>query len=409
MTAGVNSFIIAGMSQIVSSSYTEAQSFEAVLRDQGIHVVSRPGLSHWNEITPATSLLAENILIKPNDQTLLLGCGHGALAVSIARRAEACEPWLMDTSLLALECTRLTLEANGNLKAHLPPAISLLPDQAGTFDCVVMENPKGRNMARRWLVEAHGLLKPEGRLYLAGSNDEGIQTVIRDGQELFGKAVLLGYKKGHRVALLSKSSPPPKPPAWRLEAGIEPGSWVEFDCQVGFHPFHFYSLPGVFSYDRLDEGTTLLLDNLDISPGARLLDVGCGYGVIGLSAAYSAHPTLVDMVDSNLLAVASARRNLELLGAKNVRILPSDLLSAVSDQQYTHILSNPPFHTGKEVNYGIAEALINQSFQALISGGWLILVANQFIHYERLMEKQFSKVKIIKKTNRFHVIAAQKG
>ena len=135
-------------------SYTKSHTFVAGLRDMTIQVISKPGLPHWNEITPTTALLSEHIQLRSIDKVLLLGCRHGALGVVLARLAGAGELWLMDTSFIALECSRQTLEKNGISPVHLHPVITLLPDQAEQFDCVAMENPKGRKLARRWLIEA---------------------------------------------------------------------------------------------------------------------------------------------------------------------------------------------------------------------------------------------------------------
>jgi 16S rRNA G1207 methylase RsmC len=66
--------------------------------------------------------------------------------------------------------------------------------------------------------------------------------------------------------------------------GIAPGTWVEFSINCSNHVFTIRCLPGVFSIDHLDEGTEMLLNTIEIVPGTRVLDVGCGYGIIGLCA-----------------------------------------------------------------------------------------------------------------------------
>ena len=138
-----------------------------------------------------------------------------------------------------------------------------------------------------------------------------------------------------------------------------------------------------------------------------MLDLGCGYGVIGLIAARSG-AAQVDLVDSNLLAVAAAAKNLSLHCIANARAIPSDVLSAVMEEQYHLIVTNPPFHAGKPVDYQIANAFIQQSWQALEKRGRFLLVANRFIRYDRLMEQTFTEVRCIAQTGRYHVLLGSK-
>jgi 16S rRNA (guanine1207-N2)-methyltransferase len=167
------------------------------------------------------------------------------------------------------------------------------------------------------------------------------------------------------------------------------------------------SLPGIFSFDRLDEGTQLLLDSLPDLHHMNVLDLGCGYGAIGLSAARSGADS-IDMVDANSLAVAATQINIERLGLTNARAFASDILSAMPDNKFDLILSNPPFHTGRDVDYQVAKAFIEQSSGALEIGGRLYVVANRFIRYEKILEIYFQNVDQVVQSSRFHVLCGIK-
>jgi 16S rRNA (guanine1207-N2)-methyltransferase len=385
-------------------SYYQSDTFTATLRGQTLRIVSKPGLSNWNRVTPATVLLAEMVEAAPDAQVLQLGCGHGALGAALARQVPGGHVTLMDIDFIALTMAEQTLRANGVANAQVQPAISVLPDGAGAFDTVAMELPKGRKLARRWLVEAQAALRPGGALYLAGANEQGIRPAIQDAAALFGEAAVLRYKKGNRVARAAKAAPVASQPEWAGEAGIAPGTWREFEVGVRGRTFRLRSLPGVFAFDDdVDEGTRLLLDQLDVAPGGSVLDVGCGYGIIGLLAARlgAGH---VDMVDVNLLAIAAARENIAGNAVSNAEAFLSDAFSAVRNKRYDLIASNPPFHTGKSVDYAVAHAFIEHARSALKPGGRLLLVANKFIRYDHLMRTTFNTVECLIETNKYHVL-----
>jgi 16S rRNA (guanine1207-N2)-methyltransferase len=138
-----------------------------------------------------------------------------------------------------------------------------------------------------------------------------------------------------------------------------------------------------------------------------MLDLGCGYGILGLLTALSG-ALYVDMVDENLLAVTASQENLRINQVTGAEVYPSDVLSAVEGRKYSLIATNPPFHSGKAVDYLVVQAFIEQSWQALEHGGRFFLVANRFIPYGRMMEKVYPKVEVMLQTNRYQVLKGEK-
>lgn len=388
--------------------YATPRRLEMRLNGQVISVFTKPGLADWRRISPASALLAEHGLFQPEEKVLLLGSGHGAAAVILAQRLARGELWIIDNSIIALQMSALTLQANGLQNIHLIWEIDLPSQQTGAFDIAAIELPKGRKLAQRWLVAAWAALHPGGTLYLAGANELGVQSALHDAASLFGPGAILDYKKGNRIAHFTRPARAPViPPEWLDKEGIAPGTWTEFDLQTPIGPLRLQSLPGIFSHDRLDDATRLLLENMRLSATDRVLDLGCGTGILGLVAAL-AGVEHVDLVDANLLAVTAARHNIQRLGVQNAQALPSDVLNAVADRTYSRIVTNPPFHAGKGVDYHAATAFIRQSQAALQPGGELLLVANRFIRYEKMMEGIFRQVNLAAQDNRYRVLAAVK-
>lgn len=137
----------------------------------------------------------------------------------------------------------------------------------------------------------------------------------------------------------------------------------------------FNSDAGVFSKHGIDFGSTLLIETMDIPEGSRVLDVGCGYGPMGLSAALLSKTGLVTMVDMNERALQLAKQNADANGISNVRIMKSDALEQVLGEGFDRILTNPPIRAGKETVHRIFE----QSFGCLTDGGelWVVIQKKQ--------------------------------
>lgn len=338
----------------------------------------------------AIALCARHITPAPDERILLLGCGQGALGVSLARAAPRGQVILSDPDWGALQAARRSLELAQVSNAEVSVAISQLPGLAGQLDRVLILGPQSRGLARRWLVEALALLRPGGALNLAGANRLGVQSLIADATALFGAANTLALGKGCRLAQLIRPAAPPAPPTWAAAGGIAPGTWHTLTVQLPLGQCELFSLPGVFSYEHLDPGTDLLLRSLALPTGVRVLDVGCGYGPIGIAAA-AAGATWVDMLDINLLAVATARANAARYGLRG-DVLASAGLTAVAGRRYDLLISNPPFHAGARVDTAATEAFIAGSRALLDRGGRLALVANRFLPYARLMAAHFSRV-----------------
>lgn len=126
-----------------------------------------------------------------------------------------------------------------------------------------------------------------------------------------------------------------------------------FDFMLRGHEFRFVTDAGVFSRDRVDFGSLLLIETMQIPQTARVLDVGCGYGPIGLCAAQLAEQGQVTMIDVNERAIALARGNAERNRIKNVEILQSDVYEVVKGRVFDVILTNPPIRAGKETVHRI--------------------------------------------------------
>jgi len=396
------------LEQEFGTRYSQQHELDVELGRQRMRLISRPGFPNWGHITQAMRLIADTATIGSRETLLVCPCGHGALGVWAASQVEPGNVSLYDTNCVAAEMATRTLEANGlggvRVRAGLPS------DGDRAYDVVLMVLPKGRHLARLFLLDAHRALRIGGRLYLAGPNKEGIKSVLRDGAVLFGSAQVLAYKGGNRVALLTKTRDLVEadlPEAYR-DPGLDKGTFRRFDIEVRGEDYAVCTRPGVFSWRRLDAGTALLLDVLQVNVDDVVLDMGCGYGIIGMYAARHAAGGQTTMVDVDWLACECARAGLALNGLK-AEVLLGDGLVAVAGRSFTLVVSNPPFHSGHQVSLDVAEAFVLNAYAALEPHGRLVIVANRFLPYDRLIAQCFGSCEALLQTPQYHVLGAEKG
>ncbi|WP_083817010.1 class I SAM-dependent methyltransferase [Pyrococcus yayanosii] len=174
------------------------------------------------------------------------------------------------------------------------------------------------------------------------------------------------------------------------------------DVCIRGYCFRFITASGVFSFGKLDRGTELLIENMILQPGWRILDLGCGYGAIGIVAARFVD--YVVMTDINRRAVAIARKNLKINGVKNAEVRWGTLYEPVEGEKFHSIITNPPVHAGKDV---LREIVINAP-RHLHDGGLLQMVIRtshgaKFI--KSLMEETFTEVREVAKGSGYRVYA----
>ncbi|MBW4084671.1 class I SAM-dependent methyltransferase [Paenibacillus sp. S150] len=169
----------------------------------------------------------------------------------------------------------------------------------------------------------------------------------------------------------------------------------------------FTSDAGVFSKGDIDYGSRVLIEAMDIPDGSSVLDVGCGYGPIGISAAYLAPKGHVTMIDINGRAAQLARENARNNGIVNVTVMESDVLSAVKGQKFDVIVTNPPIRAGKAVVHQIFE----EAYEHLYEGGtlWIVIQKKQGAPSAAAkLESLFPVVEEAGKDKGYRIIRAQK-
>jgi 16S rRNA (guanine1207-N2)-methyltransferase len=264
----------------------------------------------------------------------------------------------------------------------------------GPFRMVAVRLPRAREALAMMLHAVAARLEPGGEVFVYGANDEGIRSVGHALEQLFDRPETVDARRHCRV--------------WRAVAPAEPrdlrgdlDDWrLSFAVDLPGGRVRVVSFPGVFAHGRLDEGSRQLIEALpSVGDADRVLDFGCGIGIVALAVRQRAPGAGLDLVDVDALALEAARANVP-----GATVHLGDGWSALGEaERYSLIVSNPPLHRGKAQDFETLRALCDQAPRRLRRGGSLLLVTRRTLPVARLLERRFHAVEVARQDARFRV------
>lgn len=261
------------------------------------------------------------------------------------------------------------------------------------FSAAVIFLPKSKELTDYLLQATAATLKTNCPLYLVGEKKAGIERAAKQ-LTTYGKAIKLDSA---RHCQLWKVTP---------QEAILPPKLGDFAQTYHVGELNITSFAGVFSHGKLDIGTSLLLQHLTNIPQGKILDFGCGAGVIG-SLIKQQHPkTSVYLQDVDAFAIASTEQTLQQNQLEATTLLADGINAAPTE--LSMIITNPPFHQGVKTNYETTEQLLTHAVYHLIKGGELRLVANSFLKYQPIIEQAFGNCQVLAENNGFKIYSAIK-
>ncbi|WP_432464509.1 methyltransferase [Agarivorans sp. QJM3NY_33] len=329
---------------------------------------------------------------------LLLNDEFGGLACAILAHPNLrhCQiTWLSD-SFIAQQALAQNIQANqlNGESINIISSIDVMPQA----DLVLMRLPKSLNYLEHQLIALQNAMN-NASLLVCGVMLKGLpKSVFNLFEKHLGEVNTSLAKKKARLLFShyqGKCSASRYPKAWTIE---------EYQWQLNDHA-------NVFCFAKFDIGTRFMLKHLPRGEFASVVDLGCGNGLLGLRALELYPEASVTFADESLMALASAKNNVQLNhpeALNRCEFIHDNALEHQADNSADLVLCNPPFHQQNTISTHIARQMFRDAKRCLRSNGMLAVVANRHLSYQALLKSYFGGYKLLASNNKFVILGCTK-
>ncbi|WP_328930503.1 methyltransferase [Streptomyces sp. NBC_00190] len=339
-------------------------------------------------------------------QITVLGDRWGALTTALA----AYRPTQITDSSLTRSATAANLDRNGIGTSK--STVTLLTTQdppPGRIDVLLVRVPKSLALLEDQLYRLAPHVHAGTVVVGTGMVKEIHTSTLRLFERILGPTKTSLAEKKARLIFCTPGTPgavhPTSAGPWPLTYTVDGDAGSGSGLTVVNHA-------GVFCADRLDVGTRFFLQNLPTNTdGARVVDLGCGNGVVGTAVQVHDPDAEVVFTDESYQAVASARATYRANvreGRRTAEFLVGDGVAMLPPGSVDLVLSNPPFHSHHATTDATALRMFAQSRKALRPGGELWIVANRHMGYHTHLRRLFGNSEVVASEPRFVVLRAVK-
>ncbi|QEV16761.1 methyltransferase [Streptomyces alboniger] len=333
----------------------------------------------------------------------VVGDRWGALTTALAGHARVLVQ--ITDSFLAQQATRANLARAG----HAPDAARLLTTRdtpPPRIDVLLIRVPKSLALLEDQLHRLAPALHEDTVVIGTGMVTEIHTSTLELFERLVGPTrTTLARQKARLILSTPDPARTPGPSPWPGRYVLPADSGAGAGLTVVNHA-------GIFCADRLDIGTRFFLKHLPRArPGAHVVDLGCGNGVLGTAASVAAPDATVTFIDESFQAVASAEATFRANAAEGAEagFVAGDALAAVPAGTVDLVLNNPPFHSHQATTGATARRMFSGARAALRPGGELWVIGNRHLGYHVKLRKLFGNAEVVASDPKFVVLRAVRG
>ncbi len=338
----------------------------------------------------------ESRLLNQDSKILILNDQFGAIAVALADY----KPVMLSDSHLS----RIALQQNLALNHRASGQVSFcdgLSMPKSKFDLVLIKIPKSLALLKHQLYELQPLAGKQTSVIAAGMSRHVHKSTLALFEKIIGPtSTTLAWKKSRLILVEAdpdmNKGQSPYPDSFVLDVGQ--------DITISNHA-------SLFSRDRLDAGTRLLIEHMPVSDNYRdIIDLGCGNGILGLVAALFNPEAAFLFADESYMAVDSARQNFNTAFGDHrlAEFRATNCLQDVAAESADLVLNNPPFHQQNSIGDAIAWQMFVDARRVLRSGGELRVVANRHLAYHAKLKKIFGNYEQLASNGKYVILKALK-
>ena len=335
-------------------------------------------------------------VLSRHGKLLILNDTFGALAVALANHPV----YSWNDSFMAQLALRENLLANG-YPAEQVKTNSGIDFPTVTVDCVLIKIPKTLALLEHQLYVLRQVLDHDTHIIAAGMARNIHRSTLELFETILGPTTTTRARKKSRLILVQRDQ--------SLKEGQShyPDS---YELQVDRN-YRIINHASLFSRDRLDRGSQLLLEHMPVAERfRRIVDLGCGNGVLGIIATALNSKASLLFCDESYMAVASAEENFRAAFAqtREAEFRVADGLQGVAADSRDLVLVNPPFHQQHNVGDAIAWQMFKQARTVLVAGGELRIVGNRHLAYHSKLKKLFGNCETVAADSKFVVLSSIK-
>lgn len=328
-------------------------------------------------------------------QMLLINDGFGALSCFF----QAFKRTVISDSYLSINSIKLNMQRN-----HCAEDNILLQDSLQEFPknvkVVLIKIPKTLSYLEYLLQQLREVISEDTIIVAAGK----VKMIHSSTLQLFEK-----YIGTTKTSLAKKKS--------RLifstfEHQDVPEKEIPLTWEIDKQGWKIHNHANVFSRNHLDIGGRFLMDNLPGGDFSKVVDLGCGNGIVGMAASEAYPKAQITFIDESYMAIDSARinvmKNLPEEQSEHARFVVNNGLVGFKSGIYDLVLCNPPFHQQQTITDHIAWSMFNDARFCLVEGGELVIVGNRHLDYQDKLERIFGNCELVTENKKFVVLRAVK-